>query len=733
MKNCKLLSLGLLSSLIGASSLFATAGAGDVDIFLTRGTNSTTATGFFTTAGGSIFTERVIEGLDGIDAMDSDSVERCDPLTGYNVDATTASYVSDGSLNLHIGYKNSGYVGAGTSVQAFDLNGNLTVGKITYENAYSSNTTFNANNITTISAGESDYKLTIYSRGLAGSGLNLATYRETANSNSATFILDANIDLNIQGQAATSAATKIAGAFAVRNNTLQIGTESGKKRTITVTADSTNFLRIFFGYVGSTINNYADINVVSGATVDRIYDAATVTQYGNVDIKGNTLMFAYNNSGDAVTNLNVKGNVSVNNSTMTNFVHFNNAASAVKSRAVFDGTVDVVSNATSTFRLVLLGNTTKANNTRNSSNYVQFNEKVSVSGSNLANLVYMAEGATTAVTSTSYVEFNKDVTINSASSSFVLLYLRSAGQSVTFNGDVTIGAINSSFLWGNVVGGTVINYNGTLKNTSTASDCALNAGVWNASTGADSAIANFRGTESNSFTRFSLRYGVLNLLKTNGATALKYSGTTGTLNMGASSTVNVFGQNQMDLSNVTINAWGPDLEFISGTINLNGTSATLRGITLTSTKRQIIIDFGMDKSRMTAAQAAEQGITADMINETGAGVAQVFTFKGDVLTTANVSTNYVHIKNYIVGEDKLICEVQLSALGFHSETILDQNFFRFDLGDDSLVYGTDYWVEEEVYAGGGWEYKLVLVPEPAEVAALIGLMALCFAMYRRRR
>lgn len=318
-----------------------------------------------------------------------------------------------------------------------------------------------------------------------------------------------------------------------------------------------------------------------------------------------------------------------------------------------------------------------------------------------------------------------------------LFETRGAGQVVNVHGNLSINAgasQASTALLGTLAGGSYINFSGTIKSVRTA-ETSLNLG-----SATNKAVANFTGTESNSFSTIGLRHGVANLNKSGTAAAI--SGNT-YIGIGSDVIINVFGKHQLDLSNAQIALWGAhnygtdeNPNRISGTINLNGSDLKVKSFYNNNGKdsRYLIVDFGMSNTGMTSAQMAASGITAGMINATGAGEAQIFSIEGggSIDPGSGATMSFIVFKNYIIGEDRVICESQLSALGFYSISDLDANIFRFDGYMDKDKYGIDYRIEE-VAVSEGWEYKLVLIPEAAEMAALFGALALGFAIYRRRK
>lgn len=329
-----------------------------------------------------------------------------------------------------------------------------------------------------------------------------------------------------------------------------------------------------------------------------------------------------------------------------------------------------------------------------------------------------------------------NVTVTTAGETFRLFNVV-ANTTLNIDGNVTIAATadkTSTTFMGNVAKGGVVNFSGTITNNRNA-ETALNVGSITGGV-ASAGIANFRGTSTNLFAQFGLRYGTLNLLKTSGKAISFATGYVNgrTFGVGGNAFINVFGGNQLDLSECNLTLWGPDNKNLSFTLNLNGTNAEVKRITLSTANRYMVVDFGMTDSNMTNAEMTAQGITSDMIFATGEGKMQTFKVGSAGFSVADVAGNYVLFKNYIIGEDTVFSSVQLSSKGWYSDSTLDSNLFRFEVADSSLVYGkdNDYYFSETA-VDGGWEYALVIVPEPSEVAALFGLLALGFALYFRKR
>ena len=205
--------------------------------------------------------------------------------------------------------------------------------------------------------------------------------------------------------------------------------------------------------------------------------------------------------------------------------------------------------------------------------------------------------------------------------------------------------------------------------------------------------------------------------------------------------MNIFGKNQFKVSpNARWDLWGAT-EGNSGIVNLNGTSLEIGTINFAGSSRNLILDFGMSDHGMTNEQLAAQGITSEMINATGAGERQTIAIWGFTFNEASlVEDCYVLIRNFIVGEDRVLSYTKLSELTLngelvYSDSVLEENILRFDGYIDSEKYGVDYYLAEvettDAYGASCWEYYII--PEPADIAALIGALALGFAFLRRRR
>lgn len=331
-----------------------------------------------------------------------------------------------------------------------------------------------------------------------------------------------------------------------------------------------------------------------------------------------------------------------------------------------------------------------------------------------------------------------NIHIKSSANDFALIKVYKSTQ-VANLGNITIDATYTASTiqaLGDIGSGAVVNYNGAIKSYR-ATEVSINAGTMTSR-----GIANFKGSQSNEFRIFGFRRGVLNLMKSSGATALQMTVENAALGMGGQAIINSFGENQLDLSKAKVELWSPtdssnSTNTVSGIINLNGKVNT-NLYSFTSSGRQLHVDFGMTNSGMTSAQITAQGITADMINETGAGIAQTF-YLAKPGNIGDVATSYILFRNYIVGEDVIICGEELSSASnsagksLFSKTELTGNLFRIEGYDDSDKYGVDYWLEEKDLGNGTWGYQIVLVPEPATIAALIGLASLVFAVWRRKK
>lgn len=260
------------------------------------------------------------------------------------------------------------------------------------------------------------------------------------------------------------------------------------------------------------------------------------------------------------------------------------------------------------------------------------------------------------------------------------------------------------------------------------------------------ALYNIWGNSSNVFNgNIGIRVGIVNLKKSGGAAAISWNTSkTGTFQFGFSESgiVNIFGEGQLVTYNTKNYAdlamWAPrttkdGLRLAKvGTLNLNGTSIAFRNVVRSAEVkdpyRYILVDFGIESSGLTTDDKNESGISESEMHYKGEGYAQVFRVEGTM-----ASDTYLVLKNYIVGEDRVLTKNKARF----SATVFDDNFFRFDVGDDTLVYGTDYWFTETSgvsYNGGTYyEYSVAYIPEASEVALAFGAIALMVALIRRRK
>lgn len=623
--------LGLFKSVLTAalitstsSALFA-AGSGDVHIYLSRGYSSTTANTVFQDETGTDFSERwVAAGQNAIDDINKNAPTLFDADGYRQVGSSDASYVSDGSAYLHIGYYNNGCVGSGAVVQDLVLNSDLVLGRMAIEAQYTNNSVATAtpNMVQKITAGNTSNSIEI------SYGGTFDTFFFRGNQ-ACTMILDADIKTDI--------ANNIGVVFNVgENNSLVFGTsDENTKRTVRLNgAGTANWFVATYNKNGSFIS-YSDI-IISGVAKESFRVAGSMTIYGDLTFDSTinkTGFYMVNDDATKTANLNVLGDIFINNT---------------------------------------------------------------------------AEGFTLVKS------YKPEQVVNLSN--------------ITIDANYTKGT--STGVLGEIGNGCVVNYNGTIKNSSTK-EVSINAGSMT-----NRGIANFKGTESNEFRGLGLRRGIFNMMKSGSANAISMTVQGSSLGMGGRAIINSFGENQLDLSKAEIQLWHPgDGNTVSGIINLNGKVDT-KVYAFNSGARQLHVDFGMTDHGMTQAQLTAQGITSGMINATGAGIAQTF-YLEKVVYLSDVKTSYIFFRNYIVGEDVIICGEQLSSTSnsvkksLYSRTELDGNIFRIEGYDDADKYGVDYWLAEIDLGDGTWGYQIV--PEPATIAALIGLVSLAFAAWRRKK
>ncbi len=333
----------------------------------------------------------------------------------------------------------------------------------------------------------------------------------------------------------------------------------------------------------------------------------------------------------------------------------------------------------------------------------------------------------------SEVNMYGDISIMDGTSTTSLFYNNSTSTLINFYGDITVtnNVSCTNLLGGNRAVGSVTNFYGRLDTTGRTVETSF------ASTNQGS-IINLRGSVDNTFNNIGLRTSIFNLLNANDSAALNVQTYMG---FGANAKVNVFGQNQIKLTSQTeIYLWTAT-DGIAGTINLNGSNLDVGGLYFVGSSRSLVIDFGMSDHGMSNEQLEAFGITTEMINATGAGVSQVFSIGGvRFRDDTSLEDCYILFENYAVGEDKILSYVKLSEVTIngrdaYSESVLEDNLFRIAGYMDSEKYGVDYYLAElettDSYGAQCWEYYII--PEPSEVAALIGALALGFALLHRRR
>lgn len=763
-----------------APSVYATAGSADVQTYLTRGYDgtgtapATTDTGFFTTDGGSTFSDRMLQS--NANRIDEIASGKVDPVTGARLDtSTTPTYVADGSIYLHVGYFNSGYVGSGSTVENFRLNGNLVLGRLGIENVYwetyneGKDPCYTTPNIAkVITAGNSNYTLTFnYTKGESNELLFFrapVTSSVYVNPVPATFTLDCNIDF-------AGVTLKQDKMFIVSTgNHLILGSED-YKRTLTIDRG-----------IG-TVTNFI---MTEGVTTPSI-----ITTYSDLTVNG-MVNYAYRGTG----HFNLMGNSVINNGKLnaddtTGFTGYfslitlsgNGTPTSDPGKAIVNGAVTVNSATTGSMDIFYLNR---------AGNYLELNGAVNLNAfagasttlvhlnvSNTSALVRGNVNVNSTVGSShlfrlyannqSVVVDGKITVTKAANMSIARFQTGTSGQSVVFNNDIEIQSLTKDtrlvFFATNgtdsttLAGTNVVTFNGniTISDKSTFSETILGVrkdytvteffGKIDASTrttqtsfsgdNAVRAIVNFRGKVDNTFNNIGFRASVFNLLNTNDSAAIK---STASIAFGGAAHLNVFGDKQLQISNTaTWQLWGPTNN-ISGTVNLNGLATLKIGkYDPYGASRRLIIDLGMTDHGMTANQLIANQITADMINETAQGIAQTITI-GSITnsTVATVADCYILFKNYVVGEDKIICEVQLSKTSLngvlcYSQSDINGNILRIDGYTDSDKYGVEYWLEETDLGNGTWEYSMHFIPEPASVASILALLALGFVAYRKRK
>lgn len=772
-----LTAFALLLFFSATQTLHAAADA-SVNVYLTRGYDGTgshaasTATGVFATDGGEDFSDRIVSAANRIDQIPTGVVN---PTTGARLDGSTdPTYNPDGSIYLHIGHFNSGYVGAGSTVENFMLNGDLVIGRLGIENVYWESGAYNdgkgpayttPNVAQVFTAGASDYTLTFnYTKEEAN---EMLFFRSSSDNQYRvdpvvhTFTLDCNIEF-------AGIYAKSGSVFQISNgNHLILGSNStsNPKRTITVGKN-----------LGATATN---LIMTNGPTTP-----STITVYSDLMIEG-TVGYVYRGVG----HFNVHGDTTIRNTGFENYFSLitlsgNGTATSDPGKAIVNGAVKVegaTSNSMDVFFLNRAGNYLELNGA------VTFNALAGATTTlitlNASDTEALATGAITvnsdAGTSAHLFRVNannqkitskgKIILENAGNLAIARFQSGSVGQSIIIDSDIEIKKIKSEatrlVFFANagtdsttLAGTSVAIFNGDITITDntftqvllgTRADYTVTEfyGKLSAPTrtqqtsfasGGTRALVNFRGKVDNDLNNIGFRGSVYNLLNTNDSAAVK---ATASISFGGGAHLNIFGEKQLQISSTaTWQLWGAGAGSVSGTVNLNGLKSLKIGkYDPYGTNRHLIIDFGMSDHGMTANQLIANNITADMINETAKGIAQTITLGGIKDTTApTVGACYILFKNYVVGEDKIICEVQLSKTSLNGELCysaddISKNILRIDGYTDADKYGSEYYLQETALGNGTWEYSMYIIPEPATVAAILGLAALAFAAYRRRK
>lgn len=709
---------------------------------------------------------------------------------------TSPTYVADGSLYLHIGYINSGYTGAGTTVDAIDLNGDLVLGRFAYENNAGANPD-TPNLPTLITAGDSTNKITF---DYQDNG-NILFFRSNTGTTS-NLQIDASVVLANLGRGIRANVTA-GGLFGPKRNiTLTFGSaeylnSTDYKRVLHVEANdgvAENIAgSLFNSAAGSTVNIYSDV-IWEGSVYKFVENGGDYHFYSTVTIDhaistGATMFAKLTNAGslqfDKGITVNSAGAMS-SGETPVAYAFTLMSLEAPSNSAIVNGSTSV-KNVLGAFTLANLagadstasingdltvsdiGGTTILANLTGARSNVSIGKKINDDERTTITVNSGIGGVFTLVNldgvgSTATIDGNIDV--NKINNTFTLFNLTKANQSVVVNGDITFyagaGSTNGTrlFTGASAASGSSITFNGNIKFNDNGGANQLLGASWAGSIvnfngtissnrtnevsfgGHATAVVNFRGSESNTLNNAGLRASVYNLMKTDGSASIDLSagGTNNNMCFGGNARVNLFGENQIVGKDTTIwRTWTP-LNKIGVTINMNGKNLAMGTYQPGGSDRIAIIDFGATELGMTADQMAASGITPDMVFETGAGIAQTFSIAGvdDGYSAATVADCYILFKNYLVGEDKIISKVQLSLTDLNgsvcfSETDITKNILRIDGYTDADKYGVDYKLEEIDLGNGTWEYTLTMIPEPSAYAAIFGAIALALAALNRRR
>lgn len=275
-------------------------------------------------------------------------------------------------------------------------------------------------------------------------------------------------------------------------------------------------------------------------------------------------------------------------------------------------------------------------------------------------------------------------------------------------------------------------------------------------------IVNFMGNASNVYGgTLEIHSSVINLMKGGSANAISWaaetkpSGETSNITMRYNSYLNIFGNNQIAQSSsdrLKLTATG---EGTVATINLNGTNFYARSLATDNSGGDVyakfVFDYGMSDSGMTSEElAANVSANTTQVSLTGYGKKQTLSL-GTMTTTAG---NIVEIKHYMYGEDILLVGENYAVdndVETNNIIVFDTSFyleiFRSHIKDPlaTLAFGENvseycYWYAVEHFNAEDYEYKLefseamkALIPEPSTYALLLGVLALGFAAYKRRK
>lgn len=358
---------------------------------------------------------------------------------------------------------------------------------------------------------------------------------------------------------------------------------------------------------------------------------------------------------------------------------------------------------------------------------------ITLSGSN-GNVIRHVVANTLAST-TNFVDFDigVDFVIKNAKTGNIGAYWRS-GKSLTFSGDTfkveyTDAAIAANSTFYLYAGNNEANHN--IGNSGFIFDTKIITSRMTQYSSVSRFRANWtgyflevtmKGNTSNELGTYCVSTdSVLNLAKTGGANAFNAGST---LEITQHSTVNVLGNNQFsNAANIKFAA--PEVDAsnnkIAGYLNMNGYNVEINKLQLAGS-----VDIARDLTYT--------GYVEGIIDFGSNSAAQTFSMESGIEVVGNgynfeLNDSKFIIKNFHVGEDKIVSGTQLSTQWVGD--LAGAEVYALDLLSFE-GYDMDLYSITETQNGGYWEYSLA-IPEPSTYAAIFGIFALGFAAYRRRK